>query len=320
MEVIVTGGSGFIGQHLCRRLADGGHHVLSIQRKPWRGAPAGVKTMEKDIRDATLGRSINNCEAIFHLAAIPPGAAKRHEYYEINVKGTENVLEVAHSCRVRRVIYVSSAEVYGIPPAIPCPENVPLRPLTEYGRSKGLAEDHCLRYIREKQMEVVILRPGSVVGPGVRVRSILFVFNRIIKNRPLFLLGKGKNKIQMVSVHDLVDALVSALEGPFPNGPLNVAGPDATALIDLGEQLKKHARSKSRIIPIPSLPIKPLLIFMEALGMWPSLLPYITRSDKDFVLDITRAGKILGFEPHYGNFEALQEAFDWYQKKMVTVK
>jgi nucleoside-diphosphate-sugar epimerase len=275
--------------------------------------------METDIRDATRLRAMNGCDVIFHLAAIPPGAAKRHEYYEINVRGTENVLALAHSSGVRRVIYVSSAEVYGILPSIPCPEDVPLRPFTEYGRSKGLAEAQCFRFMREKQMEVVVLRPGSVVGPGVEFRSILFVFNQIINDRPLFLLGKGKNKIQLLSVHDLVDVLVLALESPFPNGPLNVAGRGATALIDLGQKLKRHARSESRIIAMPSLPLKPLLGFMEALGLWPSLLPYITRSDRDFVLDITRARKILGFEPHYGNVEALNEAFDWYQKGLVKM-
>lgn len=315
MEVIVTGGSGFIGQHLCRRLADGGHHVLSIQRQPWEGAPAGVRTMETDVRDVSSFKALSGCEVIYHLAAISPGAARKREFYYVNVLGTEKVLDLAYSLRVRRVVFVSSAEVYGLLPLIPCPEDVPLRPITEYGRSKGLAETHCIRFKREKGIEVVILRPGSVVGPGVRFPSILFLFNQIRKDRPLFILGRGRNRIQLVSVHDLVDVLIAVLEGPCPTGPLNVACSDATPLIDLGKELRRHARSQSPILSIPSLPIKPFLSILEALGLWPSLLPYITRSDKDFVLDTTRARNILGFEPHYSNTEALLDAFDWYQRK-----
>ncbi len=315
MEVIVTGGSGFIGQHLCQRLAAGGHHVLSIQRRPWRDTPPGVKTMEVDIRDVSIMKAFNGCEILYHLAAIPPGEARRRELYEVNVRGTENVLDMAYSCRVRRVVFVSSAEVYGLLPSIPCPEDVPLRPLTEYGRSKALAETCCLQFMKKKGMAVVILRPGSVLGPGVRVRSILFLFNQIIKNRPLFLFGRGRNKIQLLSVHDLVDVLV-ALEGPDPPGPLNVAGHEATPLIDLGKKLKTHARSRSPILSIPSLPFKPVLSLLEALGLWPSILPYMIQSDKDFILDITKAKNVLGFDPHYSNIEMLLETFDWYLKEV----
>lgn len=321
MKAAVTGGSGFIGQHLCRRLAALGLPVRSIQRNPWEKAPSGTETVQVDVRDAAaLTRAFEGSDVIYHLAAIRPGEERRRVLYDVNVQGTENVLSAALSCGIRRVVFISSAEVYGLLPSIPCPEDAPLRPFSDYGRSKKMAEDCCLRFMRQKGLEMIILRPGSVVGPGVRVRPILFLFEQIRKNRPLFILGKGRNRIQLLSVHDLVDALMAALNVPCPKGPINVAAEGTAPLMDLAKGLGRHAEARSPMISIPSAPFKPILILLQALSLWPSLLPYITRSDEDFILDITRARDILGFAPRYSSLDTIIEAYEWYRGKRLKVK
>jgi nucleoside-diphosphate-sugar epimerase len=273
-----------------------------------------------DIRDAAaLTRAFAGSDIVYHLASLPAGAAKRRVLFDINVRGTENVLSAALSCGIRRIVHVSSAEVYGSLPATPCPEDVPIMPNSVYGRSKKMAEDRCLEFMKAKGLEIVILRPGSVVGPGVHVRPLLFLFERIGKNRPVFILGSGRNRIQLLSVHDLLDALVTALDVPCPKGPINLAAEDAIPLIDLGKGLRRHAEAESPMIPLPAAPLKFIFAPLQALGLWPSLMPYISRSDEDFILDIARARDILGFAPRYSSLEALIEAFEWHRGRRLQV-
>ena len=185
--ILVTGGAGFLGSHLVDRLLDGGAAVRVLDnlstgslrnlqraahrfRSPADVSPEGrLEVVIGDIRDRDLVRkAARNVDAVFHLAALP-GAALGHispaELQAVNVQGTLNVLEAAVAEGVSRLIFASSAAVYGTPETLPVSERSPLRPESLFAASKLAAEMYCRTYGTIHPLEVVALRYFTVYGP-----------------------------------------------------------------------------------------------------------------------------------------------------------
>jgi UDP-glucose 4-epimerase len=185
--ILVTGGAGFLGSHLVDRLLDGGaavrvldnlstgslrnlQHAAHRFRPPVEVAPEGrLEVVIGDIRDRDLVRkATRNVSAVFHLAALPGMALGRinpAELQAVNVQGTLNVLEAAVAEGVSRLIFASSAAVYGTPETLPLSERSPLRPESLFAASKLAAEMYCRTYGTIHPLEVVALRYFTVYGP-----------------------------------------------------------------------------------------------------------------------------------------------------------
>jgi len=185
--ILVTGGAGFLGSHLVDRLLDGGAAVRVLDnlstgslrnlqqaahrfRSPAGVAPEGrLEVVIGDIRDRDLVRkATRSIDAVFHLAALPGAALGRispAELQAVNVQGTLNVLEAAVAEGVSRLIFASSAAVYGTPETLPLSERSPLRPESLFAASKLAAEMYCRTYGTIHPLEVVALRYFTVYGP-----------------------------------------------------------------------------------------------------------------------------------------------------------
>lgn len=179
MNVLVTGIAGFAGSHLAKRLVDEGHKVAGIAMpgeslKRLQPLGSGVETRFADIADAkSLSAALSGIEAdyVFHLAAVasvPAAFAAPETAFRVNTLGTVNLLEAMRPARLKRFLYISSADVYGhVPPeALPLRETQTLRPASPYSASKAASEIIALQYWRAYALPVVILRPFNHTGPG----------------------------------------------------------------------------------------------------------------------------------------------------------
>lgn len=189
----VSGGSGFLGLAVARRLVVEGVAVRALDPEPLPAGLAGVDSIEGDVRNpADAARLRAGADVVVHAAAALPVRRSEAEIRSVTVDGTAVLLAAARETGVRRVVYVSSAVVYGLPSELPLTETSPAAPFEPYGRAKLAAEGLCREFGR-RGLEVVVLRPTAFIGPGrLGVFGILFAWIR--DWRRIYVLGRGENR------------------------------------------------------------------------------------------------------------------------------
>jgi len=318
-KVIVTGGTGFLGKHLADSLIEKGYSVVSYDFRPPVEKQDGAEFILGDIRNYnSVAKAVEGCDVVFHLAAIPSIArAKYKAYYDINVLGTENVLRAAREFGATNFVHVSSSTVYGIPKKFPLTEDDTVENVGNYGRSKIDAENLCYRYA-SKELNISIIRPRVIMGAG-RIGIFSILFDAIISNKPVFLIGKGNNIFQFTGIKDMVGAIVLASEHNKP-GSFNIGSKDKTVVRDVMKGLIGYAGSSSKIIPIPAFIVRSALKVASYLRISPLINEQYMIADKDFMLDTSKAEKELGWIPIQTNLGCLVEAFDWYKENRRGIK
>ena len=309
----LTGGGGFLGHHLASRLAGMGHDVRSLDLELPDDDPAGVhvEALVGDVRDPKRARELcRGAEVLVHAAAALPIRRSAGEIRSVNVEGTEVVLRAALAEGVRRVVYVSSTAVYGVPPVHPITEETPLDPLGTYGVSKVEAEDVCRRFERDG-LEAVVLRPKTFLGPG-RLGVFEILFEWIREGRRIYVIGSGQNRYQLLAVEDLVDAIVLAA-GNAPSGAvLNLGAKTFGTVRDDLQELIQHAGSASRIVGVPPRPAQAVLRALELARLSPLAEWHYKTADRDSFVDVGRAEEVLGWTPRFSNVETLIASYDWF--------
>src|SRR2546426_5767054 len=216
MQYALSGGAGFLGLHLSRRLLADGHQVRTLDVVPL-GDPELERSVEElrgDVRDPERVRDlVAGADIVVHAAAALPIRASRESIRSVNVGGTENVLRAARDAGVRRVVFISSTAVYGVPEKHPIEEDDPLVGVGSYGESKIDAEGLC----RVAAVETTIIRPKTFVGPE-RLGVFEILFDWIRGGRRIYLLRQGHNRHQLPAVEDLVDAITRAATVPEAAG------------------------------------------------------------------------------------------------------
>jgi len=310
-KVLVTGGTGFLGSYIVDTLIGKGAHLRVMDSRRPVSMTANIEFREGDIKNSEpLFDLCKGMDYIFHLAAIPSIARGRaQDYYSINVEGTQNLLKAARNNNAKKVVYVSSSTVYGIPACFPLKEDSLLKPIGKYGRSKLAAEDVCREFM-DRGMDITIIRPRVIMGPG-RIGIFTILFNQVAKGASVYILGRGDNIFQFTHVQDMADACLRAAENKGSD-LFNIGSDNTQPVKEELSSLIKYANSSSRIICIPSGPARFLLKGLNILGVSPLVDEQFMIADKDFKLDTTYARQKLGWLPRYSNLDSLLQAYDWY--------
>src|SRR3989344_3766835 len=322
MKILITGGGGFLGLHLASYLNKKGNKLTLVDIQKFDNAeyPPNANLVVCDIRnDKELKKHIKGQDVIIHAAAALP-LWKKEDIYSTNINGTRNVLDISKICNIKRVIFISSTAVYGVPEKHPIEEQDPRVGVGAYGESKIIAEDLCFKAI-EKGQHVTIIRPKTFVGTG-RLGVFEILFDWIHDGKRIPVIGSGNNRYQLLDVDDLVEAIGLVIETKSRklNDVFNVGAQEFQTVRQDLEALFAHAKSNSKLLPTPALPIKAALFFFEKIGVSPLYQWVYDTADKDSFVSIEKIMKTVGWKPKYSNAQALIKAYDWYLKHYKEVK
>jgi nucleoside-diphosphate-sugar epimerase len=314
MRWAISGGAGFLGLHLSRRLLAEGHAVRTLDLVPLDepDLEQSVEELRGDVRSPRDVRAlVHGAEVLVHAAAALPIQASRDSIRSVNVAGTATLLAAAAEAGVRRVVLVSSTAVYGVPRVHPIDEDAALVGVGWYGESKIEAEQ-VTRDFGRRGLEYTIVRPKTFIGPE-RLGVFEILFDWIGDHRRIYVLGTGENRYQLLAVEDLVDAILLAAERPEAVGEtVNVgAGDFGTVRADL-QALIDHAGSSSRLTPVPARPAEIALRALELLHVSPLAEWHYKTAHRDSFVDVGKAERLLGWRPRFSNAESLCRTYDWY--------
>ena len=295
MRIAVTGGAGYIGSTIIKNLLANDHEVVSIDDlsigdyRYLRALKAnGLRLLEGDIRNAKiLDKTFKGVDAVAHLAAIAgldscnddPEAA-----VSVNIFGTHQVLESAKRLGISRVIFCSSAAVYGVPVKMPVSEDHHLRPLNLYGITKLTGEKLMETYHDCHGMETVNLRFGNVYGVGLYSHwsTVIPKFVKLgLEGKPLTIYGDGKSSRDFVHVEDISQALELALTVEGIGGEAFNVGSTPTTIGDIAKLVTEEIKNKTRKeVETIYLPIRP-------------------GETKEFSYNLKKIKNMLGFKPSW---------------------
>lgn len=313
-HLLVTGGAGFIGSHMTRRLLGRGDRVTVLddfndfydparKRKnvePFLGDPS-YRLVEGDIRDEALVERTfgeGGFDGVVHLAAragVRPSLREPILYEDVNCIGTLRLLEAARRHGPQTFVFGSSSSVYGINEKVPFAEDDPVDlPISPYATTKRTGELLCFNYHHLYGLDCSCLRFFTVYGPAQRPEMAIHKFTDLLaRGKPVPIYGNGNTRRDYTYVDDIVDGLVAVLDLAPGFEILNLGGAETTALSDLVQMLAELLEVEPRIDYLPEQP-----------GDVP-----ITYAD------VRKAHQLLGYSPRVPIREGLKRFVRWYQEQ-----
>lgn len=247
MNVLVTGGAGFVGRHVTDFLVTKGYKVTIFDNFSNSNfvaslADKDVKIVKGDITDfQKISEAVKDQDVVIHLAAkisVEESIKDPSETFRINVEGTKNVLDACKNHQVKKLIVASSAAVYGDSQlGVKLNESSKVNPISPYGESKAVMEQEIRKFTSNYNIDCVILRFFNIFGPGQssEYAGVITKFiNRIVENKPLQIYGDGMQTRDFVAIQDVVDSVHNAiLYGK--NGTYNIASGKSITINELAE-------------------------------------------------------------------------------------
>lgn len=306
MRTLVTGGSGFIGSNLTRRLLELNHEVrvmgnLSTGRKQnLEEIMKDIEFIKADIRDMeAVKKSVKGMDYVFHEAALPSVPRSIEDPVttnEVNVTGTLNVLRAAQKAGVKRLVYASSSSVYGDSPTLPKKETMTPNPISPYAVSKLVGEYYCTVFHKAYGLEAISLRYFNVYGPRQNPDSeyaavIPKFITSALSNRPLEIHGNGEQTRDFSYVDDVVQANILSLTAKkAPGEVINISYGDRISLNELVELLNKLLGKNLKPVYTDPRP----------------------GDVKHSLADISKARELLGYEPKHDVESGLRKTIEWF--------
>ena len=324
MKILVTGGTGFTGSHLTRRLIQGGHSVVVLDNQPGMFCEE-LKQMGADVVIGSVAdrelviRITRGCEVVHHVAAMFRKVnLPKKVYWDVNVEGTRNVLEGALRAGARKVVYCSTCGVHGHVVHEPAGEDEPIAPEDYYQRTKYEGELVVPEFVK-KGLKVVTVRPTAIYGPGDPER--FFMLFKLINEGRFLMFGDGKAHYHPVYVENLVDGFELAAASPKGEGEVYLIADEK--YYTLNELVLSIAQTLGVELKIRHLPFWPL--WTAALACELAYLPFnadppLFRRRVDWfrqnrAFSIERAVKDLGYKPKIGLMEGLARTAAWYREQ-----
>jgi len=319
--VLVTGGAGFIGSHLCERLLKKGYYVICVDNFNDFYDPeikeqnisdllgcADFTLIRGDILDVDLLKKIHSGKhkklkydlsspvTVIHLAAmagVRPSLVSPTKYVDVDIKGTVNLLEMARQFEVEKFIFGSSSSVYGINQEVPFSEEQETdKQVSPYATAKKAAEQYCRTYNHLYEVPIAALRFFTVYGPRQRPEMAIHKFARLMsQGKPIPMYGDGTSERDYTYVDDVIDGIVAAVKADYDFEIINLGNSETVKLRELIELLGQKMGIEPKIDQQPEQP-----------GDVP-----ITYAD------ISQAREVLGYEPKISIGEGLQRFVNWYR-------
>jgi len=313
MNILVTGANGFIGKATCAALRQAGHAVTPIVRRP--NSLAGEQIIGDIGGQTDWCTTLTGMDGVVHLAARvhlmrDTAADPLAQYRAANVEGTLHLARQAAAAGVRRFVFVSSIKVNGAERAKPYTEADAPQPADDYARSKWEAEQGLWKIATQTGLEVVILRPPLVYGPGVRA-NFLALLRAVARGMPLPL-GAIHNQRSLVYIGNLTDAIIHCLEHPAAVGKTFLVS-DGEG-VSTPELVRRMAAALGRPARLVALPVS----LLRAAATLAGKSALVTRLLDSLSVDDTSIRRDLGWTPPFTLDEGLRETAAWYANRKAS--
>jgi len=317
--VAVTGGSGFTGAALIKRLLDEGYKVKALIRNP-STIPFNerLEIVLGDLGDkVALEKLVEGVDTVFHIAAMYRSEGRYEDFLAVNYEGTRALLEASRTASVRRFIYCSTIGVHGTVDRTPADETAPYNPRDPYQETKLMAEKYCLG-MHGQGIEVAIIRPCGIYGPGDTRMLKMF---RMIDKGMFFFVGDARPNFHPVYIDDLVQGFMLAMQVNEAAGEVFIIG--GPRYLPLREYVATAARALGTHSPTLTIPY-PLMSMAAAGCEWLckpfGISPPLHRRRLTFfkhnrAFSTEKAKRLLGYQPQIELDEGFRRTVAWYREQ-----
>lgn len=323
MKALVTGATGFVGSAVAKRLKQAGYDIRALVRDPSKLQAVGLEDVETTTGDITdkhaVAKACEGCDIAFSIAGTfrEPDLSDTR-YREVNVDAVRYILEGAKAAGIKRVVHCSTVGIHGDIKGLPANEESPIVPDGIYEDTKSEGDRTAREYGNELGLEVVVLRPSPIYGPGDTRLLKLF---KLANKDPMIMLGDGKAGYHLVHIDDLAEAFLSAGKANDAAGEaFIIGGPERPSLNEMITTLRKVLGkvANGKTIRIPAAPVLLLGDICEAICRPFGISPPIYRRRVEFFIknrsyDIAKAQRLLGYEPRVSMLKGLAQTADWYR-------
>ncbi|WP_216121743.1 NAD(P)-dependent oxidoreductase [Polynucleobacter sp. Tro8-14-1] len=307
---LVTGGSGFLGSNIARRLHARGENVRVLDLWKADDLPEGIEFIEADINNRVAVRqAMTNVEYVHHNVALVPLAKAGSDYWKVNVDGTRVALEEAQRAEVKMFCHMSSSAIFGCPDDMPITNNTPREPIEIYGRAKKAGEDLVFEAMK-CGLKSSIVRPRTIIGTG-RLGIFEILFDWIRDGANIYIIGSGNHPFQFAHVDDISDASINSCLLQ-KSGAFNIGALEFGNLYDDLKFLCEYANTGSKVKSLPIGPTIGSLKLLDTLGLSPLSPWHYLTYHKPFFFDSMPAFNDLGYSPAYSNRRMMTESYDWF--------
>jgi UDP-glucose 4-epimerase len=317
-KILITGGSGFFGGLLKRRLLAEGHAVHNIDLVLDPDQHPSLSSTQGDIRENGIVRTIfqhGNFDSVIHCAAqLAHDTIDSTMLWTSNVDGTRKIAEACREFRVPKLINISTNCLWASNLGHEVAEDEPPAPIELYGKSKLAAEDLLKDYT---DLIVITIRCPTIIDSG-RLGLLAILFEFIQDGRKVWVVGSGSNRYQFIYAQDLATACIQSLDYAESN-LFHIGSENVCSLAEVYQSVIDGAGTSARVAKLPKVPSIAAMKLAHKLGVSP-LGPYHYRMiAEDFIFSTTRIRKELGWTPTLTNEQMMVEAYNYYARERAAI-